>query len=278
MAAARQSRRCRKARPSHVQLQAIDPDNDPLTYSATNLPAGATLDPLDGSPDAGRPVRPGGHVRRHRPDRHRRQPDGHANHHDHGQRGQPCARSSCRSQPQSGREGTQLQFTLAAADPNGDTLTYSAHLGTAGRCDLRSRRPGKFQWTPELRAGRRLHRAVRRDRPGRAVPTPCPSDIHIDNVDRPPTLQVTNHQVVVGQPFSFQLVGSDPDLGTTLTYSAIGMPEGATLESQHRRIPLDAGTDADRRLRGAVHGLRRRAEHHPAGLAAAPPSTPSRPR
>jgi YD repeat-containing protein len=58
------------------------------------------------------------------------------------------------------------------------------------------------------------------------------AQIHIVNTDRPPTLQVSNHGVVVGQPFSMQLIGTDPDLGTTLTYSGPGLPTGATLDPQ----------------------------------------------
>jgi YD repeat-containing protein len=55
--------------------------------------------------------------------------------------------------------------------------------------------------------------------------------IHVANVDRAPTLAVSNHAALVGQPLTFQLVGSDPDSNTTLSYSAFGMPFGATLDS-----------------------------------------------
>src|SRR5262249_47774042 len=58
--------------------------------------------------------------------------------------------------------------------------------------------------------------------------------IHIDNVDRPPTLGVTSHAAVVGQALNFRLVGADPDQvtdpATTLTYSATGLPEGSALD------------------------------------------------
>ncbi|MEI9924473.1 MAG: putative Ig domain-containing protein [Bradyrhizobium sp.] len=56
------------------------------------------------------------------------------------------------------------------------------------------------------------------------------TNIHIDNVDRAPALQVTDHGVVVGQPFSLQLVATDPDLNTTLAYAANGLPPGAALD------------------------------------------------
>src|SRR6185436_19158620 len=48
---------------------------------------------------------------------------------------------------------------------------------------------------------------------------------------RAPTLQVTDHGVVVGQPFSLQLVAGDADLNTTLGFSAQGLPSGAALDS-----------------------------------------------
>src|SRR5262249_48257723 len=54
--------------------------------------------------------------------------------------------------------------------------------------------------------------------------------IHVDNVDRPPTLGVSNHGTVVGQTLRFTLSGTDPDAGTTLTYSASGLPSGAVLD------------------------------------------------
>jgi Putative Ig domain/Bacterial Ig domain/Dockerin type I domain/RHS Repeat/Bacterial Ig-like domain (group 2) len=46
---------------------------------------------------------------------------------------------------------------------------------------------------------------------------------------------VSNHQVVLGQELSFKLAAADPDSGDMLTYSAKGLPDGAT---------LDAGTGA----------------------------------
>ena len=49
--------------------------------------------------------------------------------------------------PQSGREGTPLQFTLTGTDIDGDTLSYSAlsALPTGAAFDPKS---GNFQWTP----------------------------------------------------------------------------------------------------------------------------------
>jgi hypothetical protein len=41
-------------------------------------------------------------------------------------------------------------------------------------------------------------------------------------------LKVSNHNAVLGKELKFNLIGSDPDLNTTLTYSIKDLPEGAT--------------------------------------------------
>jgi YD repeat-containing protein len=131
-------------------------------------------------------------------------------------------------QPQSGREVTQLQFALAATDPNGGTLTYRAlaPLPPGVTLDPTS---GKVQWTPAYgQAGDYTLQFGVTDSAGLSATLPV--DIHIDPTYRAPTLQASNHQVVVGQPFSMHLVAADFDEGTTLTYSAFGMPEGASLD------------------------------------------------
>jgi len=50
-------------------------------------------------------------------------------------------------------------------------------------------------------------------------------------VNRLPSIEASNHAVALGQLLSFFVVGSDPDLGTTLTYSAYDLPDGAVLDS-----------------------------------------------
>src|SRR5262249_54866467 len=56
--------------------------------------------------------------------------------------------------------------------------------------------------------------------------------IRIDNVDRPPTLVVFDHQAVLNQQLSFLVSGHDPDAEDTLSYSAQDLPDGATLNAQ----------------------------------------------
>ncbi|MFM6897469.1 MAG: putative Ig domain-containing protein, partial [Microcystis panniformis] len=52
--------------------------------------------------------------------------------------------------------------------------------------------------------------------------------LKVDNVNRSPSLKVSNHNAVLGKELKFNLIGSDPDLNTTLTYSVTDLPEGAT--------------------------------------------------
>ena len=54
--------------------------------------------------------------------------------------------------------------------------------------------------------------------------------IQIANVDRPPTIQVVDQSVLVGNTLNFTVVGNDPDAGDVLTYSATGLPAGASLD------------------------------------------------
>ncbi|MCA9140961.1 MAG: putative Ig domain-containing protein, partial [Planctomycetales bacterium] len=52
----------------------------------------------------------------------------------------------------------------------------------------------------------------------------------IANVDRSPVLSTSNHQATLGKLLTFPIVANDPDQ-ETLTYSAIGLPEGATVDA-----------------------------------------------
>ena len=213
--------------PLSLQLQAIDPDGDQVTYSASNLPLGASLNPLSGlltwTPSLVQAGTYSGIILS-------------ASDGDLTVTQTPSiivtkvnqAPQFIPLQPQSGREGTQMQFTLAAADLNGLTPTYSVITGQPAGATFDAS-SGLFQWDPNYgQAGHYVVTFGASDSTG--LSSSLPVEIVVDKTFRAPTLQATNHSVVVGQPFRFQLIGTDLDAGTTLTYSAVGMPDGATLD------------------------------------------------
>src|SRR5262249_1897470 len=105
---------------------------------------------------------------------------------------------------------------------------YSAVSGMPPNAQLEPQ-TGQFRWTPGFEnAGDYLVRFQVSDAAGLSDTTDVA--IHVNNVDRAPTLSVSNHATILGKTLSFQLTGGDPDAGTTLTYSAVGLPQGATLD------------------------------------------------
>ena len=210
----------------NLHVQATDPDSDPLLYSASNLPIGATFDPVAGvltwTPDLFQSGTYSGIVIG--------ASDGYLTTTETLAINVTAINQAPQLVPlveQDGREGTPLQFTVAAADPDGDTLTYNVISGLPTGAQFNTM-TGQFNWTPDYDQAGDYTVVFRVSDPG-GLTDQTPVKIHIDNVDRPPTLTVSNHGAVVGQPLTFTLLGSDPDQGTILTYTALGMPEGAML-------------------------------------------------
>src|SRR5262249_40000926 len=85
---------------------------------------------------------------------------------------------------------------------------------------------GQFRWTPSFTQAGDYALDVRAQDPGGLSATTT-VHLHIDNVNRPPVLQVSDHSVVLGQRLRFTLTAADPDPGTILEFSATGLPEGA---------------------------------------------------
>ncbi|MDB5349719.1 MAG: repeat protein, partial [Planctomycetota bacterium] len=210
-----------------LTLSAADADGDPLTYSGSGLPEGATLDPKagvfvwtpregqagsygniifsvsDGSRSASRPV----HVTVTS-----------ANH------------APTVSAPPTilGREGVPLKFTVFADDLDRDPLIFTSldPLPFGATLDAKT---GSISWTPGFDQAGDYPIRIRVQDPG-GLAAVASLVLHVDNVDRPPTLAVFDHAVVLGQSLDFQLRGSDPDLGASLIYSAQNLPQGATLD------------------------------------------------
>ncbi len=208
----------------NLQLQASDANSDPLTWSATGLPNGATLNALTGqltwSPAYGQagtyPITVSAS-------------DGA----EAGSASFNLVVTHTALPPilvpvprQYGRENTQLDFTVVGADPSGERTQLTASNVPAGATFTAA--TGAFQWTPDFtQAGDYTITFTMTSSAGLSDAIQVP--IHIDNVDRPPVLNIPNHQATLGQVLTFSAAGTDPDVGDVLTYSALGLPQGATL-------------------------------------------------
>ena len=123
--------------------------------------------------------------------------------------------------------GSALTFAVNASDPDGNTLTYSASRLPSGSTFTASTHT--FAWTPTTSPG------------GNFTPTFTVSDgtlsasttatITVHQGNRAPVITAIPAQsVVAGNALTFTVSGSDPD-GNTLTYSASGLPSGATFNT-----------------------------------------------
>ncbi len=128
--------------------------------------------------------------------------------------------------PQFAREGAAYRLLLSAIDPDVDSLTVSIDNLPAGAVfDTASQ---IMTWIPGFdQSG--LHNLVVRASDGRGGSDSMPVRLRVDDVNRSPVLQPIDRAGVVGQPMRFTLTGSDPDLSDQLTFGAVRLPEGATL-------------------------------------------------
>lgn len=141
-------------------------------------------------------------------------------------------------------EGSTLEFTVAAADPDGDVVEVSASsLPSGAAFDKASQR---FTWTPGY------------DEPGTYAGvlftvtdngTPPLGDwesiaISVGNVNRPPVLSsIGNQYVEEGQALSFLVSASDPD-GDALSFEAAGLPDGSDFDPETHTFTWQPGYDA----------------------------------
>src|SRR5262249_50052700 len=128
-------------------------------------------------------------------------------------------------------ENQTLTFSLAATDPDGDALTYSASNLPANATFNASTRT--FSWTPGYsQAGNYPNVEFTVSDNG----SPMMLDfeditITVGDVNRPPDLvPVGSQQVLEHQTLTFTVSATDPD-GNSVTLSASGMPSGATFNT-----------------------------------------------
>ncbi|MBE9012320.1 putative Ig domain-containing protein, partial [Pseudanabaenaceae cyanobacterium LEGE 13415] len=220
-----------------IQLAATDADGDRLTYRATNLPLGAVLDPVTGrltwTPTF---TQQGTYtIDLTATDGNRLST-------------QPLTIQvlNVNQAPtliplplQSGQEGVQLNFAIAATDLDGDSVRFSAVTPLPEGAILNAN-TGMITWIPGYeQAGNYRFQVSAIDALGGANEQDV--RVRIANVNRVPTLSVSNRAVGLGEAIDFMLSANDRDANTTLVYSADRLPEGATLDSQTGRFRWTPG-------------------------------------
>ena len=127
-------------------------------------------------------------------------------------------------------EGANRSFTLSASDADGDTLTFSAESLPSG-ASLNSS-SGAFSWTPTYdQAG--TYSITFKVSDGSLEDSETIS-FSVADVNRAPQLAAIGTQSVdEGQELKLTLSGSDPD-GDTLSFSASGLPTGASFDPSTR--------------------------------------------
>ena len=215
-------------------VTASDPDGDGLTFSASNVPTGASFNPstrvFSWTPafgDAGNynvtfTVTDNGSPA---------ESDSEVVTISVGNVNRPPVLGTIGSK--SVDEGALLPFTVTASDPDGDGLTFSASNVPTGASFNPSTRV--FSWTPAFGDAGNYNVTFTVTDDG----SPAESDsetvtISVGNVNRPPVLgTIGSKSVDEGDLLSFTISASDPD-GDILTYSASNLPSGANFNSGTR--------------------------------------------
>jgi len=130
-------------------------------------------------------------------------------------------------------ENESLEFTITASDPDADTLTYTTgNLPTGASFDTAQQ---KFIWTPDYGASENYTVTFTVTDNG----SPVQSDseevtITVGDVNRPPVLNSIGAKTVnENESLEFTITASDPD-ADTLTYTAGNLPTGASFDAnQH---------------------------------------------
>src|SRR2546428_53866 len=139
-----------------------------------------------------------------------------------------------------GSEGSLLTFTVAATDADGDALTYSASGLPAGASFDPATRT--FSWTPGFdQAG--TYAGVTFTVSDGTAPASETIAIAIANTNRAPVLAaIGNKNGSEGSLLTFTVAATDAD-GDALTYSASGLPAGASFDPATRTFSWTPGFD-----------------------------------
>ncbi|WP_342304514.1 putative Ig domain-containing protein [Methanolobus sp. ZRKC5] len=215
-------------------ISATDPDDETVTYSATNLPDGANLDPSTGE--------------------FRWTPDyNDENSYDVEFIAESNSLSDSETivitvenvdrEPELAAIGNKavnenelLSFAISATDPDDETVTYNA-INLPDGANLNPS-TGEFRWTPDYNDENSYD--VEFIAESNSLSDSETIVITVENVDRAPELAtISNKAVDENELLSFTISATDPD-DETITYSATTLPDGANLDpstGEFRWIP-----------------------------------------
>ncbi|MCD6580730.1 MAG: tandem-95 repeat protein [Desulfuromusa sp.] len=209
----------------NLVISASDPDNNPLTYSASNLPSGGVFIPstrsfswIPGNDQAGTYLvtftTSDGSLS-----------DSETVSFTVGNGNEAPVLDSIGSQTVG--ESSQLTFVVTASDTNGDSLSYSASgLPFGAAFDAEQQR---FSWTPDYtQAGNFSVHITVTDGSFNDSET---VEITVTNSNRSPVISGTpDGSVMATTGYTFIPVATDPD-GDTLSFSIVNKPSWATFNS-----------------------------------------------
>jgi hypothetical protein len=128
-------------------------------------------------------------------------------------------------------EGSVLSFTISATDADGDTLTYSASNLPSGANFNTSTRT--FSWTPSYTQAGTYTSVHFQVSDGEKIDYENVSIIVADISTAPVIASIGNKLVTVGQTVKFTISATDAE-GGTLTYTATNLPPGAKFDPATR--------------------------------------------